>query len=91
MPFHLTNPKRLNGSVYRHWFGWMVGHFRILCIWFSGLINNPDLKVVLMFDYETWKAGGGRFRNKLLEPLSQNNVLIVGGQVERAFSNNTTW
>ncbi|XP_043100614.1 F-box only protein 22 [Puntigrus tetrazona] len=54
----------------------------------AGLINNPDLKVVLMFDYETWKAG--RFLNKLLEPLSQNNVLIVGGQVERAFSNNTT-
>ncbi|KAK2913773.1 hypothetical protein QQF64_030449 [Cirrhinus molitorella] len=53
----------------------------------AGLINNPDLKVVLMFDYETWKAGS--FLNKLLEPLSQNNVLIVGGQVERAFSNNT--
>ncbi|XP_016357542.1 F-box only protein 22-like [Sinocyclocheilus anshuiensis] len=56
----------------------------------AGLINNSYLKVVLMFDYETWKAGGGRFLKKLLEPLSQNNVLIVGGQVERAFSNNTT-
>ncbi|XP_050971602.1 F-box only protein 22 [Labeo rohita] len=56
----------------------------------AGLINNPDLKVVLLFDYETWKAGGGSFLNKLLEPLSQNNVLIVGGQVDRAFSSYTT-
>ncbi|XP_051511777.1 F-box only protein 22-like [Myxocyprinus asiaticus] len=56
----------------------------------AGLINNPDLKVVLMFDYETYKPGGGRFLNKLLEPLSQSNVLIVGGQVERVFSNDFT-
>lgn len=56
----------------------------------AGLINNPDLKVVLMFDYETYKPGGGRFLNTLLEPLSQSNVLIVGGQVEKVFSSNAT-
>ncbi|TRY56710.1 hypothetical protein DNTS_012974 [Danionella cerebrum] len=54
----------------------------------AGLINNPDLKVVLLFSYDTYKPGGGRFLNKLLEPLSQSNVLIAGGQVERVFSNN---
>ncbi|XP_051983063.1 F-box only protein 22-like [Xyrauchen texanus] len=52
----------------------------------AGLINNPDLKVVMLFNYETYNPGGGRFLNKLLEPLSQSNVLIVGGQVERVFS-----
>ncbi|XP_048040244.1 F-box only protein 22 [Megalobrama amblycephala] len=56
----------------------------------AGLINNPDLKVVLLFDYDTYKSGGGRFLNKLLEPLSQSNVLIVGGQVEEVFSINTS-
>ncbi|XP_052007823.1 F-box only protein 22 [Xyrauchen texanus] len=56
----------------------------------AGLINNPDLKVVLLFDYETYKPGGGRFLNTLLEPLSQSNVLIVGGQVERVFSSDVT-
>ncbi|XP_056604809.1 F-box only protein 22 [Triplophysa dalaica] len=56
----------------------------------AGLINNPNLKVVLLFDYETYKPGGGRFLNKLLKPLSQSNVLIVGGQVERVFTNDVT-
>ncbi|ROJ33187.1 F-box only protein 22 [Anabarilius grahami] len=56
----------------------------------AGLINNPDLKVVLLFDYDTYKSGGGRFLKKLLEPLSQSNVLIVGGQVEDVFSINTS-
>ncbi|XP_067298224.1 F-box only protein 22 isoform X2 [Pseudorasbora parva] len=56
----------------------------------AGLINNPDLKVVLLFDYDTYKSGGGRFLNKLLEPLSQSNVLIVGGQVEDVFCINRT-
>lgn len=44
-----------------------------------------------MFDYETHKPGGGRFLNKLLEPLSQSNVLIIGGQVEWVFTNDVTW
>ncbi|NP_001025277.1 F-box only protein 22 [Danio rerio] len=56
----------------------------------AGLINNPDLKVVLMFNYNTYKPGGGRFLNKLLEPLSQSNILVVGGQVEREFTNEPT-
>lgn len=57
----------------------------------AGLINNPDLKVVLMFDYETYKPGGGRFLNKLLKPLSQSSVLIIGGQVDRVFTNDVTY
>lgn len=63
----------------------------MLCILFLGLINNPNLKVVLIFDYETYKPGGGRFLNMLLEPLSQSNALIIGGQVERVFTKDVTW
>ncbi|KAK7170554.1 hypothetical protein R3I94_000681 [Phoxinus phoxinus] len=56
----------------------------------AGLINNPDLKVVLMFDHDTNTSAGGRFLNKLLKPLSRSNVLIIGGQVEDVFSINKT-
>ncbi|MBN3314128.1 FBX22 protein, partial [Atractosteus spatula] len=52
----------------------------------AGLINNPDLRVVLLFGYEAFKAGAARFLNNVLQPLAQANVLIAGGHVENVFS-----
>ncbi|KAM9461544.1 F-box only protein 22 [Clarias gariepinus] len=51
----------------------------------AGLSGNPDLKVVLLFGYDSYKTGAARFLNQLLEPLGRSNVLIAGGHVERAF------
>ncbi|XP_066503753.1 F-box only protein 22 [Hoplias malabaricus] len=52
----------------------------------AGLVNNPDLKVVLIFGYDSYKSGAARFLNQLLEPLGRSNVLIAGGHVEKAFA-----
>ncbi|XP_026877579.1 F-box only protein 22 [Electrophorus electricus] len=51
----------------------------------AGLVGNPDMKVVLLFGYNAFKSGGGRFLNQLLEPLAHSNVLVAGGHVERVF------
>ncbi|KAI4872972.1 hypothetical protein NFI96_023655, partial [Prochilodus magdalenae] len=52
----------------------------------AGLVGNPDLKVVLLFGYHAYKSGAAVFLNKLLEPLACSNVLIAGGHVEKAFT-----
>ncbi|XP_076879997.1 F-box only protein 22 [Brachyhypopomus gauderio] len=56
----------------------------------AGLVGNPDLKVVLLFGYEAYKSGGGRFFKQLLEPLANSNALIAGGHVERVFPQHRT-
>lgn len=57
----------------------------------SGLIDNPDLRVVLIFVYEAYKPGGARFLNQILEPLAKSKALIAGGLVESAFSPPRHW
>lgn len=52
----------------------------------AGLVDNPDLRVVLIFVYEAYKSGGARFLNQILEPLAKSKALIAGGLVESAFS-----
>nr|XP_020445693.1 F-box only protein 22 [Monopterus albus] len=52
----------------------------------AGLVDNPELKVVLMFVYEAYNRGGDRFLNQILEPLAKGKALISGGLVESAFS-----
>ncbi|KAJ8344561.1 hypothetical protein SKAU_G00318900 [Synaphobranchus kaupii] len=52
----------------------------------AGLVGNPDLRVVLLFEYEAFKSRAARFLNKVLEPLAQSNALIAGGHVENVFT-----
>lgn len=56
-----------------------------------GLVDNPDLRVVLMFVYEAYKSGGARFLTQLLEPLAKSKALIAGGLVESVFSPSRHW
>ncbi|KAM4675503.1 F-box only protein 22 [Discoglossus pictus] len=48
----------------------------------AGLKNNPDLRVVLIFGYNTWKPGANRFLHQVLNPLNEKSIIIAGGQVE---------
>lgn len=57
----------------------------------SGLVNNPDLRVVLLFGYEAYKPGANRFLNQVLEPLARSKALIAGGHVENVFSPEREW
>ncbi|KAG8576461.1 hypothetical protein GDO81_009869 [Engystomops pustulosus] len=48
----------------------------------AGLKNNPDLRVVLIFEYNSWKPGGVRFLNQVLKPLNEKSIIIAGGHVD---------
>nr|XP_046238523.1 F-box only protein 22 [Scatophagus argus] len=52
----------------------------------AGLVDNPELRVVLIFVYEAYKSGGARFLRQILEPLAKSKALIAGGLVESVFS-----
>lgn len=52
----------------------------------AGLVDNPELRVVLIFFYEAYKPGGARFLSHILEPLAKSKALIAGGLVESVFS-----
>ncbi|KAM9764770.1 F-box only protein 22 [Menidia menidia] len=52
----------------------------------AGLVDNSDLRVVLLFVYEAYKSGGARFLKQILDPLAKTKALIAGGLVESAFS-----
>ncbi|XP_029986277.1 F-box only protein 22 [Sphaeramia orbicularis] len=52
----------------------------------AGLVDNPELRVVLMFVYEAYKSGGARFLDQILEPLAKSKAVIAGGIVESVFS-----
>ncbi|KAM3624983.1 uncharacterized protein V6R79_004897 [Siganus canaliculatus] len=54
----------------------------------AGLVDNPELRVVLIFVYEAYKPGGARFLSQILEPLSKSKALIAGGLIEKVFSPN---
>nr|XP_033776571.1 F-box only protein 22 [Geotrypetes seraphini] len=48
----------------------------------AGLKNNPELRVVLMFGYNTHKQGANRFLHQVIDPLNEKNIIIAGGQVD---------
>ncbi|XP_058851280.1 F-box only protein 22-like [Acipenser ruthenus] len=52
----------------------------------AGLVNNPSLRVVLLFGYEAFKSGAARFLNQVIEPLSKANILLAGGHIESVTS-----
>jgi hypothetical protein len=70
--------------------GVMVFHAIDSCA-HPGLVDNPDLRVVLLFVYEAYKTGGARFLNQVLEPLAKSKALIAGGIVENVFSPPRQW
>ncbi|XP_049573638.1 F-box only protein 22 isoform X1 [Syngnathus scovelli] len=51
----------------------------------AGLIDNPELRVVLLFVYEAYKTGGAHFLGQILTPLAKSKALIAGGLVESVF------
>lgn len=57
----------------------------------AGLVDNPELRVVLLFVYEAYKAGGVRFLSQILEPLAKSKALIAGGLVDSVFSPTRSW
>lgn len=52
----------------------------------AGLVDNPQLRVVLIFVYEAYQSGGGRFLQQILDQLAKSKALIAGGIVESVFS-----
>ncbi|XP_074467865.1 F-box only protein 22 [Sebastes fasciatus] len=52
----------------------------------AGLVDNPELRVVLIFVYQAYKTGGVHFLSQILEPLAKSKALIAGGLVESVFS-----
>nr|XP_034968812.1 F-box only protein 22 [Zootoca vivipara] len=48
----------------------------------AGLKNNPDLRVVLLFGYNTWKSGGTRFLHQIVNRLNEKSIVLAGGHVE---------
>lgn len=54
-------------------------------------MDNPDLRVVLLFGYEAYKSGAARFLNQVLEPLAKSKALIAGGHVENVFAPARGW
>lgn len=57
----------------------------------TGLVDNPDLRVVLLFVYSPYQSGGRRFLKQLLDPLGKSKALVAGGIVESAFSPPSQW
>lgn len=71
--------------VFCHW-------HRCVLLWPPpGLLDNPDLRVVLLFVYDAYQSGGGRFLKQILEPLAKSKALIAGGIVEGVFSPPRHW
>uniref|UniRef100_A0A8D0B1Q5 F-box protein 22 n=1 Tax=Salvator merianae TaxID=96440 RepID=A0A8D0B1Q5_SALMN len=48
----------------------------------AGLKNNPDLRVVLLFGYNTWKSGATRFLHQIVNRLNEKSIILAGGHVE---------
>ncbi|KAM9312459.1 F-box only protein 22 [Gastrophryne carolinensis] len=48
----------------------------------AGLTNNPDLRVVLIFGYNTWRNGSTRFLHEILNPLNEKSIIIAGGHID---------
>ncbi|KAL8196899.1 UNVERIFIED_CONTAM: F-box only protein 22 [Gekko kuhli] len=48
----------------------------------AGLKNNPDLRVVLLFGYNTWKSGATRFLHQIVNRLNEKSIILAGGHVD---------
>ncbi|XP_028921696.1 F-box only protein 22 isoform X1 [Ornithorhynchus anatinus] len=52
----------------------------------AGLKNNPDLRAVLIFGYNSWKLGASRFLHHIVTTLNEKSIILAGGQVDNLTS-----
>ncbi|XP_032870929.1 F-box only protein 22 [Amblyraja radiata] len=52
----------------------------------AGLLDNPDLRTVLLFGYNTYKPPAVDFIQRLTKPINGRNTIVVGGYGDRVFS-----
>ncbi|XP_039094106.1 F-box only protein 22 isoform X1 [Hyaena hyaena] len=72
-PFHFTkDPKNL--TLERH---------RLTEV---GLLDNPELRVVLVFGYNCCKVGASNYLQRVVSTFSDMNVILAGGQVDNLAS-----
>ncbi|GCB71769.1 hypothetical protein scyTo_0008919 [Scyliorhinus torazame] len=50
------------------------------------LRDNPELRVVFLFGYNTFKPAAADFIQRLTRPFNVRNTVVVGGHVDRVFS-----
>ncbi|KAF5911491.1 hypothetical protein HPG69_000783, partial [Diceros bicornis minor] len=52
----------------------------------AGLLDNPELRVVLVFGYNCCKAGASNYLQRVVSTFSDMNVILAGGQVDNLVS-----
>ncbi|XP_029808313.1 F-box only protein 22 isoform X2 [Suricata suricatta] len=51
-----------------------------------GLLDNPELRVVLVFGYNCCKVGASNYLQRVVSTFSDMNVILAGGQVDNLAS-----
>lgn len=51
-----------------------------------GLLENPDLRVVLVFGYNCCRTGASNYLERVVSLFSDMNVILAGGQVDNLVS-----
>ncbi|XP_007906372.2 F-box only protein 22 [Callorhinchus milii] len=52
----------------------------------AGLQDNPDLRAVLLFGYNTMKEAATNFLQRLTQQFSVKSTVVAGGHIDRVFS-----
>ena len=52
----------------------------------AGLLENPELRVVLVFGYNCCKVGASDYLQRVISSFSDMNVIVAGGQVDNLAS-----
>ena len=52
----------------------------------AGLLDNPELRVVLVFGYNCCKVGASNYLQRVVSTFSDMNVILAGGQVDNLAS-----
>lgn len=55
-------------------------------LFLSGLLDNPELRVVLVFGYNCCKVGASNYLQRVVSTFSDMNVILAGGQVDNLAS-----
>ncbi|ERE75078.1 F-box only protein 22 [Cricetulus griseus] len=72
-PFHfIKDPK--NSTLERHQLAEV------------GLLDNPELRVVLVFGYNCCKVGASNYLQRVVSTFSNMNIILAGGQVDNLSS-----
>ncbi|XP_033611873.1 F-box only protein 22 isoform X2 [Fukomys damarensis] len=51
-----------------------------------GLLDNPELRVVLVFGYNCCKVGASSYLQRVVSTFSNMNIILAGGQVDSLLS-----